>query len=90
MNDPSAFPVWWWIPKDGVFQFENAVYNQNQPYLEILIYVQLTDGSNNELCAYATVIETDYLGYLRCYKMLERNLQLDNISLFRFISSNST
>ena len=59
-------------------------------YLEILMYVQLTDCSNNELCAYDLVIEIDYLGYLRCYEILERNLHLYNISLFRFISSNPT
>ena len=86
MNDPSAFPVWWWIPKDGVFQFENGVYNQNQ-LLFGNTYVCPTDGL---LCAYDLVIEIDYLGYLRCYEILERNLHLYNISLFRFISSNPT
>ena len=64
--------------------------SKTKSYLAILIYVQLTDGSNNELCAYALVIDTDYLGYVRCYKILERNLHLYNIYLFRFISSNTT
>ena len=47
--------------------------SKTKSYLAILIYVQLTDGSNHELyaiskeCTYALIIKTDYLGYRRCY-----------------------